>query len=142
MKNNFLLLLVCLFALHVTASDDVMLFPANGATEVCPDTRLTITFPDEVSLGNKGMIRIFDCSTGKLVDQLDMSIPPGPTESQPRNPDAIYTPVPYQYVSQQITNRNTKPGTPSGAAERRRTWGNTSFQLLVVSVMASISIPL
>ncbi|MBR5084493.1 MAG: carbohydrate esterase, partial [Prevotella sp.] len=76
------------------------------------------------------MIRIFDCSTGKLVDQLDMSIPPGPTESQPRNPDAIYTPVPYQYVSQQITNRNTKPGTPSGAAEKAKDLGK--YQLSII----------
>lgn len=42
-----------------------------------------------------------------LVDRLDMSIPAGPTESQPKNPAAQYIPVPYIYKSQHITNRNT-----------------------------------
>lgn len=130
MKKALLFLFTCLFACHVWADNGVTLFPANGATNVCPDTQLSITFPDEVTLGNKGLIRIYDCATGKLVDQLDMSIPPGPTESQPRNPDAIYTPVPYQYILQNITNRNTKAGTPSGAAEKAKDLGK--YQLSII----------
>jgi len=130
MKKALFFLLAYFATTHVMAADDVILFPANGATDVCPDTRLTITFPEEVTLGNKGMIRVFDCETGRLVDQLDMSIPPGPTESQPRNPDAVYTPVPYQYLSQNITNRNTKAGTPSGAAQKDRSIGK--YQLSII----------
>ncbi len=46
-----------------------------------------------------------------------MSIPAGPTEGQPKNPNAVYTPVPYIYKVENVTNRNTRPGTPSGAAK-------------------------
>ncbi len=111
-------------------ADDVTFFPANGATDVCPDTPLTLTFPDEVSLGDKGMIRVYDCATGKMVDQLDMSIPPGPAASQPHNPDAVYTPSPYQYLSRHVTNRNTKPGTPSGTAACDKDLGK--YQLSII----------
>ena len=73
--NKALFFLLAYFATtHVMAVDDVILFPANGATDVCPDTRLTITFPEEVTLGNRGMIRVFDCETGRLVDHHNVRI--------------------------------------------------------------------
>jgi pectin methylesterase-like acyl-CoA thioesterase len=66
-------------------------------------------------LGNSGQIRIYDAANNRLVDLLDLSIAAGPTAPTP-SPDAIYTPVPYEYVSGRFTNANSKPGTPSGAA--------------------------
>ena len=114
-----LLLLFITFACNLPAmsQNDFVCFPANGATEVNVDTHLSLTFDEKVTLGDKGCIRIYDKKSGKRVDILDLSIPAGPTQGQPSNPDAIYTPVPYVYTSAVITNRNTRPGTPSGAAK-------------------------
>ena len=56
------------------------LFPANKAKGVPPDTHLTIEFDSPVQLNNKGVIRIYESHTGRLVDTLDMNIPAGPTE--------------------------------------------------------------
>ena len=94
------------------------LLPENGATGVNIDTHLTLTMAEDVVVGRQGFVSIYDRKTGKLVDRLDMSIPAGPTEGQPKNPDAQYTPVPYTYRSQHITNRNTLAGTPSGVNAR------------------------
>ncbi len=90
-------------------------FPADNAGGVNPDTHLVLTFPSAPVLGNSGQIRIYDAADNRLVDVLDLSIPPGPTKPTP-SPGATYTPVPYEYISGRFTNANTKPGTPSGAA--------------------------
>ena len=89
------------------------MFPENGATDVNIDTHLVLTMAEDAAIGQQGFISVYDRKTGKLVDRLDMSIPAGPTEGQPKNPAAQYTPVPYIYKSKIITNRNTKAGTPS-----------------------------
>jgi pectinesterase len=89
------------------------LFPANSATDVNPDTHLLITFPGVPSLGTSGQIRIYDAMDNRLVDVLDLSIPPGPTM---RGERAAPTTTPYEYFSGRCTNANTKPGTPSGKA--------------------------
>lgn len=104
------------------------IYPANGATEINVDTHLTLTFDKEITLGDKGLIKIYDASTGKLVDKLDLSIPAGPVTSQPSNPDAVYTPVPYDYSKSGISNRNTKPGTPSGVNKQ----DNSNYQLTII----------
>ncbi len=97
------------------------LSPFNGGSGVNPDTHLTVTFDHEPVLTGKGRISVYDKQTGRLVDRLDMSVPAGPTEPQARDPRATYTPVPYVYKANTgITNRNTRPGTPSGAALRDR----------------------
>jgi pectinesterase len=90
-------------------------FPADNARGVNPDTHLILAFPSVPRLGNSGQIRVFDAADNRLVDTLDLSIPPGPTKPTP-SPSATYTPVPYEYVSGHFTNANTTPGTPSGAA--------------------------
>ena len=107
--------LACAFMafMPMMAQSDIELFPANGSVDVNPDTHLTITFADEAVVGNKGFIRVYDKKNGKLVDQLDMSIPAGPTERTPDAPDADYIKTPYVYESKHITNKNTKAGTPS-----------------------------
>jgi pectinesterase len=91
-------------------------FPTNSAININPDTHLELTFQSVPVLGNSGRIRIYDAADDRLIDHLDLSIPPGPTATTP-SPNAIYTPVPYPYVSGRFTNANTKPGTPSGAAD-------------------------
>ena len=63
------------------------------------------------------------------MDVLDLSIPAGPTESQPNNPDAIYTPTPYLYKEgPRATNRNTVPGTPSGVNK----WDKSRYQWNII----------
>ena len=106
----------------------VRMLPENGATEVNIDTHLTLIMSDDVTIGQKGFVSVYDKQTGKLVDRLDMSIPAGPTERQPKNPKAQYTPVPYIYKSQPITNRNTKAGTPSGV----NAWDKGRYQLDII----------
>lgn len=109
----FIILMAVTFTTGANCAD---FYPQNGSSNICPDTHLTIVFDSEPELGQKGCISIYDKQTGKLVDRLDMSIPAGPTKSQPANPEATYTPEPYVYTDKLITNRNTRPGTPSGAA--------------------------
>lgn len=130
MTKKILILLSLVWTAITATADGVLLFPADGATDVNPDTHLTLIFPADVSLGEKGVISIYDCETGRLVDRLDLSLPAGPTEPQPKNPNATYTPTPYAYTSQKITNRNTQPGTPSGAAKPSADLGR--YQLTII----------
>ncbi len=106
----------------------VTMVPENGSVAVNIDTHLTLTLTDSVRIGCKGCVSVYDKKTGKLVDCLDMSIPAGPTLSQPKNPLAQYTRVPYIYRSQSITNRNTKAGTPSGV----NAWDQGNYQLDII----------
>ena len=57
---------------------DVTTFPANKAADVSPDTHLVVTFSSAPTLGKSGQIRIYDAAGHRLVDTLDLSIPPGP----------------------------------------------------------------
>ena len=88
--------------------------PADKAKEVNPDTHLVLIFPGKPTLGKSGQIRIYDTTDNRLIDLLDMNIPPGPTDSNKTTPP--YTAIPYEYTSGHFTNANTKPGTPSGTA--------------------------
>jgi pectin methylesterase-like acyl-CoA thioesterase len=129
MKKIFTLALISIFLQSVDARNEFLFFPENGATNVNPDTHLTITFQEAPALTAKGIIRIFDAHTNILVDQLDMSIPAGPTEPDlVRKQRAIYTPVPYIYETTHFTNANTVPGTPSGAAMR----DTSNYQLTII----------
>ena len=91
------------------------LYPTSGSESVNPDLHLKLTFSETPVVGTRGSVRIFDASDDRLVDELDLSIPAGPVEREPR-PDAIYTPEPYVYGPSSLTNANTKAGTPSGLA--------------------------
>lgn len=93
-------------------------FPADGDTSVCPDTRLVLTFHQTPTLGTNGKIRVIDELTGEPIDSLDLSIPAGPTEHRTYGPECDYAQEPYDYRRAMMpTNRNTRPGTPSGTAE-------------------------
>jgi pectinesterase len=96
-------------------SGAVIRFPSDKATNVNPDTHLKLTFHSIPVLGKSGEIRIYEAANDRLVDLLDLSIPAGPTSSTP-SPSAKYTPIPYEYKSNNFTNANTKPGNPSGVA--------------------------
>lgn len=55
-------------------------FPANNSVNVNPDTHLEIIFKDIPNIGDSGQIRVYDITDKRLVDILDMRIPPGPTQ--------------------------------------------------------------
>lgn len=46
--------------------------PANGATGINPDTRLTITFSGAVSPATTGLIRIYDAANDAVVETIDL----------------------------------------------------------------------
>ena len=101
---------------HRLTHQPSLCFPADKAKGINPDTHLVLTFPSEPTLGNSGQIRIYDAADDRLVDLLDLSIPPGPTTFVKAPASPPYTPIPYEYVPGHFTNANTKPGTPSGVA--------------------------
>jgi pectinesterase len=94
------------------------LFPADQATGVNPDVQLKLIFEGEPHAGTSGRIVIHDATDGHVVDTLDMSLPPGPTQPVDRAIRAkSYLAFPYPYTrSSRPTNANTKPGTPSAGA--------------------------
>ena len=135
MKRTILAVITLILAITLQAQKPVnshnfvtKMFPENGATNVNIDTHLILTMAEDATIRQQGFVSVYDKKTGKLVDRLDMSIPAGPTQRQPKNPAARYTPVPYIYKSQNITNRNTKAGTPSGV----NTWDTGSYQLDII----------
>ena len=135
MKRNLIISLVAMLSLQTWGADKLqapMLFPDNGATEVNVDTHLKLTFNEAPQVGTKGKICVYDAETGEQIDCIDMSIPAGPVEGQPRNPAAQYTPVPYVYTDPVIpvTNKTTKAGTPSGQNQPDATLGQ--YQLTII----------
>jgi len=94
------------------------LFPSVRATMVNPDVQLKLTFKGTPRPGTSGSIRIYDTADDRLVDKLDMSIPPGPTkpvDPAVRARNYLAFPYPYDRTSRP-TNANTKPGTGSAGA--------------------------
>jgi pectinesterase len=67
-------------------SQSITFFPANKSSDINPDTRLILTFEESPKLNNSGQIRIYDAADNKLVDLLDMSIPPGPKNTRTLSP--------------------------------------------------------
>ncbi len=119
-KSFFLMIMALpvMVACNHAESVGAKLFPASGSKNVNPDTHLVLTFPDTPVLNDSGMIRVYDAATNQLIDSLDLSIPAGPTKSRTYGPECDYTKVPYTYTrSKMPTNKDTRPGTPSGMAE-------------------------
>jgi pectinesterase len=94
------------------------LVPPDQATMVNPDEQLKLTFKDVPRIGSSGKVCIYDAADDRLVDTLDMRIPPGPTKPvDPAVRARDYLAFPYPYArSSRPTNRDTKPGTPSAGA--------------------------
>lgn len=107
-----------LIFLNVFQTDAQTLFPRNGSESVNPDVKLKLTFQSVPQIGKSGKIRIFDAADDRLVDTLDLSIPPGPTKSvDPAIRAKDYIKSPYSYErTKRATNKDTKPGTGSAGA--------------------------
>src|SRR5262245_27891427 len=113
MSRYRVLLVICvvlLTAMGLSQTPAVTRFPADKAQRVNPDTHLVLTFPTAPTLGKSGQIRIYDAANNRLVDVLDLSIPPGPTTGV-TGPVAPYTPIPYEYTTGRFTNASTPAGT-------------------------------
>lgn len=106
------------------------LFPANNARGVNPDVQLKLTFSQPPVVSKSGKVSIYDAANNRLVDQLDLSIPPGPTErATGAATTAPYLSPPYNYERSTVpTNANMKPGTPSAGAEPT----SNSYQLDII----------
>lgn len=74
-----------------TPAGTTRLRPMSHSAHVNPDARLRITFPSTPPLGNRGKIRVYDASNDSLVDELDMSVPPGPKNNRSRPPYGAMT---------------------------------------------------
>jgi hypothetical protein len=108
MKRSFL----AVFAICTSAgAAPVDSAPANGAANVNPDTHLVLRFAGPPHIGNAGTIRIYDAADDRLVDELDMSVPAGPTE-RASGPYPPYLATPYDYGGPGRTYADTKPGSP------------------------------
>jgi pectin methylesterase-like acyl-CoA thioesterase len=107
--------LALLMLARADAQSGVTRFPADGARDVNPDTHLVLTFPSPPTIGKTGEIRVYDAADNRLVDTLDLSVPPGPTTGA-NGPNPPYTATPYEYTAAHATNADTMPGTPSGGA--------------------------
>jgi pectin methylesterase-like acyl-CoA thioesterase len=59
----------------VGATAPVVLFPRDGATNICPDTPLRITFAAPPELGGGGTIQIVDSADGTVLETVDISVP-------------------------------------------------------------------
>jgi len=121
---------IILFAVTAPVVAQV-LFPSDKATMVNPDVQLKLTFKETPAIGKSGKIRIYDAADDKLVDTLDMSIPPGPTKPvypAVRAKDYLKFPYPYDRTSRP-TNRDTKPGTGSAGAVPT---SSTDYQLTII----------
>lgn len=66
----------------------VRIHPENQSVDNCVDVTLTIEFDSKPFLNRKGFIRVYDYDTDELVDELDLSIPSGPTTPR-NNPEAV-----------------------------------------------------
>jgi pectinesterase len=110
--------LLFIFLIGCRAADAQTLFPRDGAAMVNPDVQLKLTFKSAPRIGTSGQIRIYDAADNRVVDTLDLSIPPGPTRPvDPAVRAKNYLAFPYPYARRsRPTNRDTKPGTPSAGA--------------------------
>ena len=117
MKRIFISMIGIITCMNLMAQTPVSFYPQENAQDINIDTHLVIVFDKTVKTGSKGIITVTDKTTRKVIDRIDMSIPAGPIEGQPKNPNAVYTPVPYIYKVENVTNRKNRPGTSSGAAK-------------------------
>jgi pectinesterase len=119
MNRQRILHLSLWFLLAGSAASAQTLFPANKGRAVNPDVQLKLTFNQPPAIGKSGKVRVFDAANDRLIDTLDLSVPPGPTERATGVAlTAPYLATAYNYDRSVVpTNRNTRPGTPSAGAE-------------------------
>lgn len=126
----FLLAIALLFVSYLSNNkEEYRVSPGQNSININTDTRLIIHFNEIPLLNKAGTIKIYEKISGKLVDKLDLSIPPGPTEKRNYNGNKPpYLSRPYEYFSEGKTNKNTKPGTPSSIAKAN----SDTFQLNII----------
>jgi pectinesterase len=119
-----------LLAPMVSSAAAQTVFPANNSKGVNPDVQLKLTFNQPPVIGTSGKVRIYNEANDQLVDALDLSIPPGPTERATGAAlTAPYLAFPYPYDRGKVpTNADSKPGTPSAGAEATP----DTFQLTII----------
>jgi pectin methylesterase-like acyl-CoA thioesterase len=87
-----LAVLLSLLVTTAAIADPPALFPAAGATSVCPDTPLRLTFAAAPTLGAAGKIRVFDAAGNSPVETIDISSPTS-TQTIGGLPNYKYYPV-------------------------------------------------
>jgi hypothetical protein len=124
------------------ASAQVSQFPSNGAVDVSPDTRLKLMFASAPVMNNQGKVRIYDAADNSVVDELDMSIPPGPRNT--RTP-APYDTFKYSSVPDTVFTVNS-PDTDKSHVYQQNLVGDTSessarhfFPILIDANTATIT---
>jgi pectinesterase len=90
----------------------VAMLPADKARDVNPDTHLELTFPSEPNVGTSGQVRVYDAADDRLVDTLDMSIPPGPRNTRTSAP---YDKLFYKSFPSYSTMTRYRPNAPVDA---------------------------
>ena len=74
--RTFLLLLASMLSASSAAALNLTaITPADGATGVCADTPVRLTFDAEVRLGAVGTVQLVDATTGEVVDSADLADP-------------------------------------------------------------------
>lgn len=93
--NNYQLFLCLLFLgvlsnSYINAQNNALtgisLSPKSNAENINIDTRLVLNFNEKPILNNSGSIKVFHLKTNRLVDVLDLSIPPGPRNNRAPSP--------------------------------------------------------
>jgi pectin methylesterase-like acyl-CoA thioesterase len=120
--------LACCFA---TQAHAVELLPRSGAAGINPDTPLRLVFDAPPVRGARGQVRIYDAADDRLVDTLDLSIPPGPTARRTA-PRAPYLAQAYPYGGPRRTNADTKPGTPTPGVDPAPVAAPGEYQLTII----------
>lgn len=85
MKRIFISMTGIITCMNLMAQTPVSFYPQENAQDINIDTHLVIVFDKTVKTGSKGIITVTDKTTRNVVDRIDMSIPAGPTEGQPKN---------------------------------------------------------
>ena len=85
MKRIFISMIGIITCMNLMAQTPVSFYPQENAQDINIDTHLVIVFDKTVTTGSKGIITVTDKTTRNVVDRIDMSIPAGPTEGQPKN---------------------------------------------------------
>jgi hypothetical protein len=107
-------------------------FPADQATGVNPDTHLVLTFSSPPSLGKSGLIRIYDAADHRLVDTLDLSIPPGPAFNGPRAPSATHSPNEVPRAETFAPGHPTNANAVAGTSPDRAVTPSREYQLTII----------
>jgi pectinesterase len=98
------------------------LYPKNNAENVNPDVHLKITFTSAPPLGITGTIRVYDASNDSVIDELDLSVPPGPKNTRTPPP---YDKLTYPSVPDTVLKGNESDTDPTHIYQKDYIGGDT-----------------